>query len=178
MKTFTIISSKEQKKYVIDTEASTMAELTTAMDAAGIDYKNMTLYEGLTKSEFNPSNTAAILPHDVPYKGTITNNLVFRLTAPQKKIKSGSDMTYAEMKAYIKDNNLAEDFKNAYGKNYTQGRTEEFKTFIDAQKYLEATPTTYYNNEEEDNCIKMTFVRTLKSYLLIQGMQQQLLLID
>lgn len=149
MKTFTIISSKEQKKYVIDTEATTMAELTAAMDAAGIDYNNMTLYEGLTKSEFNPTNAEAILPHDVPYKGKVTNDLVFMLTKSQKKIESGNDMSYTEMRSYIKEKGLTEDFKKAYGKNYTQGSTSEFKEFIAGQEYLENTPTTYSKCEQE-----------------------------
>lgn len=156
MKTFTIISSKEQKKYVIDTEATTMAELTAAMDAAGIDYKGSTLYEGLTKSEFNPEKADAILPHDVPYKGNVTSDLVFMLTVPQKKITSGSDMSYAEMRTYIKDNNLADDFKNAYGKSYTQGSTKEFEKFISAQKYLEITKPIYC--EEETDPIKELLV--------------------
>jgi len=129
MKTITIVSSREQKKYVIETEASTMAELTAAMDEAGINYSGMTLYEGLTKAEYNPTKGDAILPHDVPYKGTVTNDLVFMLTAPQKKIKSGG-MSYSEMKAYIKDNGLADKFAAQYGKNYTQGKTSEFEAFI------------------------------------------------
>lgn len=132
MKTFTIVSSREQKKYVIETEATTMAELTAAMDAAGIDYSGMTLYEGLTKAEYDPTKGDAILPHDVPYKGETTNDLVFMLTAPQKKIKSG--MGYAEMKSYIKDNGLADAFAAKYGKNYTQGKTSEFAEFIAAHQ--------------------------------------------
>ena len=129
MKTFTIISTKTQKKYVIETEATTMAELLNDMTNAGIDYTDMTLYEGLTKAEYNPNNTDAILPHDIPYKGITTSNLVFRLTAPQKKIKSGA-MSYVEMKSFIKNNNLTEAFKNKYNKNYTQGSTAEYNDFI------------------------------------------------
>lgn len=129
MKTFTIVSTIDQKKYVINTEASTMKELTEAMDVAGIRYKGMTLYEGLTKAEYNPDNLEAVLPHDVPYKGTTTNNLVFQISAPQKKIESGA--SYKEMKEMVKNQNLGEAFKEAFGKNYTHATTDELEAFLD-----------------------------------------------
>lgn len=138
MKTFTIISTRDQKKYVINTEATTMAELTADMRKAGIDYNNMTLYEGLTKSEFNPANSDAILPHDVPYKGTTTSNLVFRLTVSQKKIESGMD--YKEMKSFIKDNKLQLSFKEIYDKDYTHATKDELQEFVDSYEYLQVVP--------------------------------------
>ena len=83
----TIISTKNHSTKVINSAATTLGELKTDLDNAGISYTDCTFFEGLTKTELK--NNDAILPHDVPYKGTITNNLVFMITNASKKIKSG-----------------------------------------------------------------------------------------
>ena len=83
----TIIQTKEQRKSVIVTAATTLAELKSDLRTYGINYNDMTFYEGTSKIELK--NDASILPHDVPYKGTITNELVFMLTNTNKKIRSG-----------------------------------------------------------------------------------------
>ena len=83
----TIIQTKEQRKSVIVTAATTLAELKSDLRANGINYNDMTFYEGTSKIELK--NDASVLPHDVPYKGTITNELVFMLTNTNKKIRSG-----------------------------------------------------------------------------------------
>ena len=83
----TIISTKNHNTKVINSAATTLAELKSDLRNTGIDYTNCTFFEGLTKTELK--NDAAILPHDVPYKGTTTNNLVFMITNASKKIQIG-----------------------------------------------------------------------------------------
>lgn len=83
----TIVSTRTQKKSVIMSAATTLAELKSDLRANGIDYEDMTFYEGLSKVELK--DDASILPHDVPYKDKVTNELVFMLTTANKKIKSG-----------------------------------------------------------------------------------------
>ena len=83
----TVIPTKTHKTQVIESAATTLAELKADLTKAGIDYTDCTFFEGLTKIELK--NDAAILPHDVPYKGATTNNLVFMITNASKKIKSG-----------------------------------------------------------------------------------------
>lgn len=83
----TIVSTKTQKKSVIMSAATTLAELKTDLRQNGIDYTGMTFYEGTSKTELK--NDASVLPHDVPYKGILTNELVFMLTNTNKKIRSG-----------------------------------------------------------------------------------------
>lgn len=122
----TIISTKNHSTKVINSAATTLGELKTDLDNAGIGYTDCTFFEGLTKTELK--NDAAILPHDVPYKGTTTNNLVFMITNASKKIKSGADRK--SIIAEIKAKNLTEVVKNTYGKNYTNCKTEDLEKIL------------------------------------------------
>ena len=122
----TIISTKNHSTKVINSTATTLGELKTDLDNAGIGYTNCTFFEGLTKTELK--NNDAILPHDVPYKGTITNNLVFMITNASKKIKSGADRK--SIIAEIKAKNLTEVVKKVYDKNYTNCKTEDLERIL------------------------------------------------
>lgn len=122
----TIISTKNHSTKVINSAATILGELKTDLDNAGIEYTDCTFFEGLTKTELK--NNDAILPHDVPYKGTITNNLVFMITNASKKIKSGADRK--SIIAEIKAKNLTEVVKNTYGKNYTNCKTEDLEKIL------------------------------------------------
>lgn len=122
----TIISTKNHSTKVINSAATTLGELKADLDNAGISYTDCTFFEGLTKTELK--NNDAILPHDVPYKGTITNNLVFMITNASKKIKSGADRK--SIIAEIKAKNLTEVVKNTYGKNYTNCKTEDLEKIL------------------------------------------------
>lgn len=122
----TIISTKNHSTKVINSAATTLAELKADINNAGINYTDCTFFEGLTKTELK--NDAAILPHDVPYKGTTTNNLVFMITNASKKIRSGADRK--SIIAEIKAKNLTEVVKNTYGKNYTNCKTEDLEKIL------------------------------------------------
>ena len=129
----TVIPTKTHKTQVIESAATTLAELKADLTKAGIDYTDCTFFEGLTKIELK--NDAAILPHDVPYKGTTTNNLVFMITNASKKIKSGADRK--SIIAEIKAKNLTEVVKKTYGKNYTNCKTEDLEKILS----MNNTPT-------------------------------------
>lgn len=118
----TVVETRNQKKSVIMSAATTLAELKQDFDANGIDYTDMAFYEGTSHTELKGDN--AILPHDVPYKGTITNELVFMLTTVNKKIKSGA-MTRSELFYQIKSKGLQQAVKDAFGKNFTNCTTEQ-----------------------------------------------------
>lgn len=122
----TIISTKNHSTKVINSAATTLAELKSDLRNTGIDYTDCTFFEGLTKTELK--NDAAILPHDVPYKGTTTNNLVFMITNASKKIRSGADRK--SIIAEIKAQNLTEVVKSTYGKNYTNCKTEDLEKIL------------------------------------------------
>ena len=124
----TIISTKNHSTKVINSAATTLGELKTDLDNAGIGYTDCTFFEGLTKTELK--NNDAILPHDVPYKGTITNNLVFMITNASKKIRSGAKLDRKAIIEEIKAKNLTEVVKKTYGKNYTNCKTEDLEKIL------------------------------------------------
>ena len=133
----TIVQTKNQKKSVIMSSATTLAELKSDLRANGIDYDGMTFFEGTSKVELK--NDASVLPHDVPYKGTVTNELVFMLTNTNKKIKSGA-MSRAEAYSKIKSMGLGELCKEKYGKNFTQCSTADLISLIEANTEKTETP--------------------------------------
>lgn len=125
----TIVETKNQKKSVIMSAATTLSELKADLRQNGIDYTGMTFFEGTSKVELKTDNS--VLPHDVPYKGTITNELVFMLTNTNKKIRSGA-MSRTEAFNIIKYNQeLKENCKKVYNKDYTHCTTMELITLIE-----------------------------------------------
>lgn len=127
----TVIPTKTHKTQVIESAATTLAELKADLTKAGIDYTDCTFFEGLTKIELK--NDAAILPHDVPYKGTTTNNLVFMITNASKKIRSGAKLDRKAIIEEIKVKNLTEVVKKTYGKNYTNCKTEALQEILNKE---------------------------------------------
>lgn len=124
----TVVETKNQKKTVIMSAATTLAELKNDLTRNGIDYTDMSFFEGVSKVELKSDN--AMLPHDVPYKGTTTNELVFMLTNTNKKIKSGV-MSRTEAYEVIKDKKLQAKCIDKYGKNFTVCKTSELIALIE-----------------------------------------------
>ena len=124
----TIVSTRNQKKSVIMSAATTLAELKADLRQNGIDYDGMTFYEGTSKVELK--DDASVLPHDVPYKGQLTNELVFMLTNTNKKIRSGADMSRPNAYALIKAKGLQEECVKRFGKNFTMCKTADLIALI------------------------------------------------
>lgn len=124
----TVVSTRNQKKSVIMSAATTLAKLKADLRQNGIDYDGMTFYEGTSKVELK--DDASVLPHDVPYKGQTTNELVFMLTNTNKKIRSGADMSRADAYAAIKANGLQEECVKRFGKNFTMCKTADLIALV------------------------------------------------
>ena len=125
----TVVSTVNQRTYTVDTDASTLQELKEALDNAEISYEGMAFFEGLTKTELVSDNS--LLPHDVEYKGNITNDLVIMLTNSKKNISSGSDRK--SLYEIIKAKGIQGEVKEKFGKNYTLVSSEELEEFIKEQ---------------------------------------------
>ena len=138
----TVVSTRNQKKSVIMSAATTLAELKADLRQNGIDYEGMTFYEGTSKVELKDDNS--VLPHDVPYKGQTTNELVFMLTNTNKKIRSGAAMSRADVYAAIKAKGLQGECVKRFGKNFTMCKTADLITLVyekSASKPVPAAPT-------------------------------------
>lgn len=135
----TVVQTKNQKKSVIMSAATTLAELKSDLRANGIDYDGMTFFEGTSKVELK--NDASVLPHGVPYKGTITNELVFMLTNTNKKIKSGAvAMSRAEAYNAIKSMGLQDACVKKFGKNFTMCKTADLIVLIQSNGASKPAP--------------------------------------
>lgn len=82
-----IVDSSANRKVVINTDATTFGELKRAARAAGVNFEGKDWLEGITKT--SPMADESLLPTNVNFKGTTTNNLVYMLTNTNKKIRSG-----------------------------------------------------------------------------------------
>ena len=135
----TVVQTKNQKKSVIMSAATTLAELKSDLRANNIDYDGMTFFEGTSKVELK--NDASVLPHDVPYKGTITNELVFMLTNTNKKIRSGAT-NMSRMEAYnaIKSMGLQNACVKKFGKNFTMCKTIDLIALIQSNGAAKPAP--------------------------------------
>ena len=131
----TVVSTRNQKKSVIMSAATTLAELKADLRQNDIDYDGMTFYEGTSKVELK--DDASVLPHDVPYKGQTTNELVFMLTNTNKKIRSGADISRADVYAVIKANGLQEECVKRFGKNFTMCKTADLIALVNEKSEKE-----------------------------------------
>lgn len=144
----TIVETKNQRKSTIMSSASTLAELKSDLRANGIDYSGMTFFEGTSKVELE--NDASVLPHDVPYKGTITNELVFMLTNTNKKIKSGAIvMSRTEAYSAIKSMGLQNACIKKFGKNFTMCKTADLIALIQSNSASKPAPVAPASNGGE-----------------------------
>lgn len=135
----TVVQTKNQKKSVIMSAATTLAELKSDLRSNGIDYDGMTFFEGTSKVELK--NDASVLPHDVPYKGTITNELVFMLTNTNKKIRSGAvAMSRTEAYSAIKSMGLQDACVKKFGKNFTMCKTADLVALVQSNSAAKPTP--------------------------------------
>lgn len=133
----TVVETKNQRKSVIMSAATTLAELKSDLRANGIDYDGMTFFEGTSKVELK--NDASVLPHDVPYKGQVTNELVFMLTNTNKKIKSGA-MSRMEAYAEIKRMGLQDACVKKFGKNFTMCKTVDLVALVQSNSVAKPAP--------------------------------------
>ena len=143
-----VVQTKNQKKSVIMSAATTLAELKSDLRANGIDYDGMTFFEGTSKVELK--NDASVLPHDVPYKGTITNELVFMLTNTNKKIRSGAtNMSRLEAYNAIKSMGLQDACVKKFGKNFTMCKTADLIALIQSNSASKPAPKAETKKEEK-----------------------------
>ena len=144
----TIVQTKNQRKSVIMSAATTLAELKSDLRANNIDYNGMTFFEGTSKVELK--NDASVLPHDVPYKGTVTNELVFMLTNTNKKIRSGaSNMSRMEAYNAIKSMGLQDACVKKFGKNFTMCKTTDLIALVQSNSTSKPTPKAETKKEEK-----------------------------
>lgn len=126
-----VVTTKSSKKLVLNTGVETLGELKRELDNKNFDYEGMEFTEGVSKTILTRDDS--VLPKELPFKGSITNDLAIFLTVPNKKIKSGV-MSRTEVITAIKENHLTEECKKVYGKNFTTCKTVDLIALLDKKK--------------------------------------------
>lgn len=146
-RTVTVYDQNTQEKTVIENVvANTLGELKEVLRAKHIDLTDMDIREGISRVDLKSDN--AVLPHDTPYRGSTTNDLMILLTKTNKKVSSGAGR--AEAVQFIKDNNLQDEIRETFKKNWTNVSTAELVAFVEkkGKKPCEKAETP----KEECNC--------------------------
>lgn len=125
----TIANTSDQTKKVVMTNATTLGELKAALDEANINYQGLDFIEALTKTHMRSDDS--VLPHDVPWNHTTTNELVFLLTVPNHKIKSGTRNDVYDMIENCDDSELLQAaIYNHFNRAYTMVTTPDLEDFV------------------------------------------------
>lgn len=139
----TVWESSKQKKTVFTSNAETLGELKSEMQAHDIDLTNMSILEGVSHTQL--LSDESVLPHDIPYRGERTNNLMIYLTLQNKKVSSGIDRK--EIGAWIKENNLSDALFAEFHNNWTRVSTDNLIKFYNEHK--DAAPAALKAEDEK-----------------------------
>lgn len=124
----TVLVESTQRKVVLESNATTLGELKNELREMQVDFDSENVFkESRTKSIL--ASDESILPTNVPWKGSVTNELVFMITAPQKKIRSGMDRKEAYTK--VRELGLQDKIQKGEGKNFTQCSTAILISYIE-----------------------------------------------
>ena len=124
----TVLVESTQRKVVLESNATTLGELKNELREMQVDFDSENVFkESRTKSIL--VSDESVLPTNVPWKGSVTNELVFMITVPQKKIKSGMDRKEAYVK--VKELGLQDKIQKGEGKNFTQCSTAILISYIE-----------------------------------------------
>lgn len=170
----TLVNSNSQSKHVFETEAETLGQLKEELVQKGINTANQTYFEGVSRLEL--TEDASILPTNIPYKGTVTNDLVIFMTTENKKISSGA--TRSELYDIIKSNGYQKEIQDKFEKNYTNVPTKYLEMFVEDKRNKAKTNTTDAKKNEKcekpvcncnDKKFKDTYTKEEVKTLLIEA---------
>ena len=136
----TVLIESTQSKVVFESNATTLGELKNELRERQVRYDSDCVFKEAASKTILTSDES-ILPSNIPWKGQVTNDLVFMVTAPQKKIRSGA-MDRKEAYARVKELGLQGSIHELEGKNFTQCSTTILISYIENEekKAVKKTP--------------------------------------
>ena len=136
----TVLIESTQSKVVFESNATTLGELKNELRERQVRYDSDCVFKEAASKTILTSDES-ILPSNIPWKGQVTNDLVFMVTAPQKKIRSGA-MDRKEAYARVKELGLQGRIQELEGKNFTQCSTTILISYIENEekKAVKKTP--------------------------------------
>ena len=136
----TVLVESTQSKVVFESNATTLGELKNELRERQVRYDSDCVFKEAASKTILTSDES-ILPSNIPWKGQVTNDLVFMVTAPQKKIRSGA-MDRKEAYTRVKELGLQGKIQEHEGKNFTQCSTAILISYIENEekKVVKETP--------------------------------------
>ena len=128
----TVLVESTQSKVVFESNATTLGELKNELREKQVRYDSDCVFKEAASKTILTSDES-VLPSNIPWKGQVTNDLVFMVTAPQKKIKSGA-MDRKEAYARVKELGLQGKIQEHEGKNFTQCPTAVLISYIENEE--------------------------------------------
>jgi hypothetical protein len=128
----TVLVESTQSKVVFESNATTLGELKNELRERQVRYDSDCVFKEAASKTILTSDES-ILPSNIPWKGQVTNDLVFMVTAPQKKIRSGA-MDRKEAYTRVKELGLQGKIQEHEGKNFTQCSTAILISYIEDEK--------------------------------------------
>lgn len=128
----TVLVESTQSKVVFESNATTLGELKNELREKQVRYDSDCVFKEAASKTILTSNES-VLPSNIPWKGQVTNDLVFMVTAPQKKIRSGA-MDRKEAYARVKELGLQGKIQEHEGKNFTQCSTAVLISYIEKKE--------------------------------------------
>lgn len=160
----TVVCTTGNRTVEILSDATTLGELKHDLTREGISYRNMSFLEGLSKTELKSNDS--ILPHDIIWKGQVTNNLVIMLTTTNKNIKSGAPMSRMEAYTCIKTMGLQDECQSKFGKNFTQCKTSDLVSLIEEKRNKKESPAKESPIKEDKEVVSSTDKKGVKQALV------------
>ena len=135
-----VLVESTQSKVVFESNATTLGELKNELREKQVRYDSDCVFKEAASKTILTSDES-ILPSNIPWKGQVTNDLVFMVTAPQKKIRSGA-MDRKEAYTRVKELGLQGKIQEHEGKNFTQCSTAILISYIENEekKVVKKTP--------------------------------------
>lgn len=136
----TVLVESTQSKVVFESNATTLGELKNELREKQVRYDSDCVFKEAASKTILTSDES-VLPSNIPWKGQVTNDLVFMVTAPQKKIRSGA-MDRKEAYTRVRELGLQGKIQEHEGKNFTQCSTAILISYIENEekKAVKKTP--------------------------------------
>jgi hypothetical protein len=125
----TVLVEATQKKYVLLSSATKLSELKEELAQKGVTTNDSDSFKE-SRSKSILTSPESVLPTNIPWKGGITNELVFMISKAERKIKLGMK-SRNEIVALIKSYGLLDEVKKKTGKNYTNVSTAVLSEIVD-----------------------------------------------
>lgn len=170
----TVLVESTQSKVVFESNATTLGELKNELRERQVRYDSDCVFKEAASKTILTSDES-VLPSNIPWKGQVTNDLVFMVTTPQKKIKSGA-MDRKEAYAKVKELGLQGKIQEHEGKNFTQCSTAVLISYIENEEKKAVKKTPKHAPApiaKEKGVDKMSYLKNLLDEMVSKGVLMQ-----